>query len=86
MIGTNNSTFLSSNMESIAFNYAVFDGNSNVVSGLARYNAQLTSLCGPNHAKSMQDYNQLLQSVHLANSSLAVRRNELSCTFSNPVL
>ena len=69
---TANNTYLSRNLDSLAFNYASSDGNSAVARGISRYNALSSEYCSANAAGSLQVYTTLLNQLYSHNQTLAV--------------
>ena len=49
--GSTNSTFLTRNMNSIAFNFANMDGYGDITNGISSYNKQSAELCNSNNRK-----------------------------------
>jgi hypothetical protein len=69
---SSNHTFVSRNLNSLAFNYASSDGSSVIGRGLNRYNAQAAKYCTGSAASSLQAYTAVLNQMYASNQTLAV--------------
>lgn len=82
---TSNHTFVSRNLNSLAFNYAVGEGGAVIGRGLTKYNALTGQYCSSSAAKSLQTHTAMLNQMVAANQTLAVRALTftLSLTLTN---
>jgi predicted MFS family arabinose efflux permease len=70
---TANHTFVSRNLNSLAFNFAAGEGSAVIGRGLVRYNAESAQYCSNSATKSLQANTALLNQLIASNQTLSVR-------------
>jgi hypothetical protein len=70
---TANHTFVSRNLNSLAFNFAAGEGSAVIGRGLGRYNAESAQYCSNSATKSLQANTALLNQLIASNQTLTVR-------------
>lgn len=70
---TAESTYISRNLYSFAYNYAAMDGNANIAQGLSEYDLRVSEYCTSTSALSAERYAGNLNSLYYYNYTIAVR-------------